>query len=255
MPWGGIDLAGKVALVTGGNKGLGLAMARGLAEAGADLVLASRRSEDLAVATAAVQQGSPGRKVVGIPFDAAQRASVRQLADEALTQFGTIDILINNAGMNAPEGIDEITDETWDRVLEVNLSSVMALTRALVPGMKSRGWGRIIHISSIFGLVSKERRNAYSASKAALLGMMRASAIELGPLGITVNAIAPGPFLTDMPRSVLSAAEQAAFAAQTCLNRWAAPEELVGPCLLLASPAGSFITGQTLIVDGGYTTR
>jgi NAD(P)-dependent dehydrogenase (short-subunit alcohol dehydrogenase family) len=169
--------------------------------------------------------------------------------------MGRVDILINNAGMNAPQAVDSITDETWDRVIEVNLSSVMALTRELVPQMKERRWGRVVHISSIMGQVSKEKRNVYSATKAALIGMARASALDLGPFGITVNCIAPGPFMTDMPMSVLSDAEKQAFADRTALGRWGQPRELVGPALLLCSDAGSYVTGQALFVDGGYLAR
>jgi NAD(P)-dependent dehydrogenase (short-subunit alcohol dehydrogenase family) len=113
----------------------------------------------------------------------------------------------------------------------------------------------VIHVSSIYGLVSKEKRNAYSASKAALVGLCRASAIDLGPFGITVNCIAPGPFLTDMPLSILSDAEKKQFADHTCVGRWAEPKELVGPCLMLASDAGSYVTGSVLVVDGGYVAR
>jgi NAD(P)-dependent dehydrogenase (short-subunit alcohol dehydrogenase family) len=140
-------------------------------------------------------------------------------------------------------------------VLETNLSSIMALTRGLVPQMKERRWGRIIHISSIMGLLSKEKRNVYSATKSALIGFARASAIDLGPFGITVNCLAPGPFLTDLPGSILSDAEKKAFADHTALGRWGDPKELVGPALLLASDAGSYITGETLVVDGGFVIR
>jgi NAD(P)-dependent dehydrogenase (short-subunit alcohol dehydrogenase family) len=131
----------------------------------------------------------------------------------------------------------------------------MALTRALVPQMKARRWGRIIHISSVMAFLSKEKRNTYSATKAALLGLARASALDLGPFGITVNCIAPGPFLTDLPGSLLSDAEKKAFADHTALGRWGEPDELIGPALLLSSDAGAYITGQTLVVDGGFLTR
>jgi NAD(P)-dependent dehydrogenase (short-subunit alcohol dehydrogenase family) len=157
--------------------------------------------------------------------------------------------------MNAPQPIDQVSDEAWDRVIEVNLSSVMALTREVVPGMKDLRWGRVVHISSIMGQVSKEGRNVYSATKSALLGLARASALDLGSYNVTVNCIAPGPFLTDMPMSVLSDTEKQVFADRTALGRWGDPRELVGPCLLLASDAGSYITGQVLFVDGGYLAR
>ena len=248
------NLTGRTALITGGNKGLGKAMARGLAVAGADVLIASRHEAELQAALVEILHGTD-RRGEYLVTDVSDRNAVKKLATDAIAKMGKIDIVINNAGMNHPEPIDAITDDIWDRVLEVNLSSVMALTRALVPGMKERGWGRVIHIASIFSQVSKEKRNAYSASKSALQGLCRASAIDLGPFGVTVNCIAPGPFLTDMPMAILSTAEKQLFADHTCLGRWGNPAELVGPCLLLASDAGSYITGQTLYVDGGYLAR
>jgi NAD(P)-dependent dehydrogenase (short-subunit alcohol dehydrogenase family) len=248
------DLTGRTALVTGGNKGLGRAMARGLAEAGADVFIASRHEGELKTALDFILSGI-GRKGGYAVADVSVRDDVKKLAHTAVERMGKIDILVNNAGMNAPEAIDAVTDAVWDRVLEVNLSSVMALTRELTPGMKERRWGRVIHISSIMGQVSKERRNAYSATKTALIGLARASALDLGPFGVTVNCIAPGPFLTEMPMSVLSDAEKQVFADRTALGRWGDPTELVGPVVLLASDAGSYITGETLFVDGGYLAR
>jgi NAD(P)-dependent dehydrogenase (short-subunit alcohol dehydrogenase family) len=248
------DLKGKMALVTGGSKGLGKAMARGLVEAGADIVIASRNEGELKSALSEILQGTD-RKGRYFVADLSRREEANQLARSALDAFGRIDILINNAGSNKPQAIDEITDEMWDRVLELNLSSIMALTRAVVPDMKKRRWGRIIHISSVMGYVSKEKRNIYSATKSALIGLARANALDLGAFGITVNCIAPGPFLTDLPAGILSDAEKKTFADRTALGRWARPDELVGPALLLSSEAGSYITGQTFVVDGGYLCR
>jgi NAD(P)-dependent dehydrogenase (short-subunit alcohol dehydrogenase family) len=248
------NLTGKVALVTGGSKGLGKAMARGLAEAGADIIISSRHEGEL---RSALDEILPSRDRRGafIVADMQRRSDVDRLAKTALATFGRIDILVNNAGSNVPQAIDEITDETWDRIMELNLNSVMSLTRALVPGMKSRRWGRIIHISSVMGFVSKAGRNAYSATKSALLGLARASALDLGGYNITVNCIAPGPFLTDLPGHLLSDEEKKKFAQLTALGRWADPKELVGPVLLLASDAGSYITGQALVVDGGWLAQ
>ncbi|HEX4608307.1 MAG TPA: SDR family oxidoreductase [Urbifossiella sp.] len=255
MPVNLFDLTGRVALVTGGNKGLGRAMARGFAEAGADVVIASRHEDQLRAALDEILAGT-NRKGAYFVADMSARGEADTLARAALDRFGRVDILVNNAGMNAPQAIDAIDDATWDRVVEVNLSSVMALTRALVPQMKDRRWGRVVHVSSIMGQVSKERRNVYSATKAALIGMAKASALDLGPFGVTVNCVAPGPFLTDMPMSVLSDAEKQVFADRTALGRWGQPRELVGPVLMMCSEAGSFVTGQTLFVDGGgYLAR
>ncbi len=244
-------LDGKVALVTGGSKGLGKAMARGLVEAGADVVISSRHESDLRSALDEILHGTK-RRGEYIVADMSRRDDVKRLAHAAVDRMGQVDILINNAGTNIPQAIDEITDETWDKIIETNLSSVMSLTRALVPQMKKRRWGRIIHISSIMGFISKEKRNVYSATKSALLGLTRASALDLGAYNITVNCLAPGPFLTDLPGSLLSVEEKQQFARMTALGRWADPKELVGPTLLLASDAGSYITGQAIVVDGGW---
>jgi NAD(P)-dependent dehydrogenase (short-subunit alcohol dehydrogenase family) len=254
MPTNLFDLTGKVALVTGGNKGLGKAMARGFAESGADVVIASRHESELKTALDEILAGT-GRRGAYCVTDMVVRQDVKKLASFALERMGKIDILVNNAGMNAPQPIDGITDETWDRVVELNLTSVMALTREIVPQMKSRKWGRVVHISSVLGQVSKEKRNAYSATKSALMGLARANALDLGPFNVTVNCIAPGPFLTDMPMSILSEAEKQVFADRTALGRWAQPRELVGPVLMLCSDAGGYITGQTIFVDGGWLAR
>jgi len=244
------SLKGRVALVTGGSKGLGKAMARGFAEAGADIFISSRHADELGAAAAEIGKGTESR-VAWAVCDMNRRADVGVLARTALKELGRVDVLVNNAGSNVPQPIDQITDEAWDRIIELNLTSCMALTRAIVPQMKERRWGRIIHTSSIMGLASKHGRNAYSASKAALIGMAKASALDLGRFGITVNCIAPGPFLTDLPLSVLTAEEQRVFAEKTALGRWGEPKELAGPALLLASDAGSYITGSVLLVDGG----
>ncbi len=244
------DLTGRVALVTGGSKGLGKAMARGFAEAGAHIVISSRSDSELKAAAAEIAEGTKA-KVVYFVADMTRREDVKKLAASALSAMGRVDILVNNAGGNVPQAIDKITDETWDRVLELNLTSCMALTRELVPQMKERRWGRVIHISSIMGLSSKEERNAYSATKSALLGLARASALDLGDFNITVNCLAPGPFLTDLPGAILTDEQKKTFASRTALGRWAQPRELAGPALLLASDAGSYITGAVLVVDGG----
>lgn len=250
MPKSPFDLSGRVALVTGGSKGLGKAMARGFAEAGADVVIASRHEDELKSALAEIRSGTSvrGQSIVA---DLTKRSEADRLAKAALAEMGHVDILVNNAGSNVPEEIDQISDANWDRILELNLSSCMALTRALVPQMKSRKWGRVIYISSIMGLASKAGRDVYSATKSAVIGLARANALELGKYGITANCLAPGPFLTDLPGKLLSDAEKATFAQRTALGRWGDPRELAGPALLLASDAGSYITGQTLVVDGG----
>ena len=248
------DLTGRVALVTGGSKGLGKAMARGFAEAGADIVISSRHAGELEPALAEILAGTKSRGKWFVA-DMTNRGDVDRLATDAIEAMGRVDILVNNAGSNVPQAVDEIDDDKWDRIVELNLTSCMRLTRSLVPQMKQRKWGRIIHISSVMGLTSKPGRSSYSATKAALIGMARAMALDVGEYGITVNCIAPGPFLTDLPASVLSQAELDTFASRTAVGRWADPRELAGPALLLASDAGSYITGTTLLVDGGLLAK
>jgi len=254
MPSDLFHLGGRKALVTGGSRGLGKAMARGLAEAGADILICSRKEDELKTAAAEIGDGLDVRVHYRVT-DMADRGDVDALAGMALETFGCVDVLINNAGINQPQPIDEIEDEVWDRHVEVNLTSIMRLTRALVPKMKEQRWGRIIHISSVLGVGSKPGRNAYSTTKSALLGLAKASALDLGPYGITVNCIGPGPILTDMPMSLLSDEQKQEFAEITALKRWGQPRELAGPALMLASEAGSYITGEMLLVDGGVFAR
>ena len=248
------DLTGRTALVTGGSKGLGQAMARAFAEHGADVLICSRHEDELKTAAAEIGDGLE-RRVEWAVADLADPPQAEALAREAQRRLGHIDILVNNAGTNAPQPIDEVTDENWATMMELNLTSAMRLTRALVPAMKERRWGRVIHISSVLGLGGKEGRNGYCASKAGIIGLARASALDLGPFGITVNCIAPGPFLTDLPGRLLSDEQKRYFAERTALGRWGRPEELMGPALLLASEAGSYITGSVLSVDGGCLIR
>jgi len=233
------DLSGRVALVTGGSKGLGKAMATGFAQAGADVVISSRHEDELQETAKEIRSGVTTR-IEYVVADMTRRDEASLLASAAIERMSRVDILVNNAGSNLPQPIDQIRDEDWDRLVELNLSSCMALTRALVPPMKERKWGRIIHISSIMGFASAGGRNAYSATKSALLGLARASANDLGPFGITVNCIAPGPFLTDLPVSLLSQEQRDHFASTTAMGRWGQPEELIGPALLFArTPAAT----------------
>ena len=248
------DLTGRTSLVTGGSKGLGKAIARAFAEAGAAVFLCSRNESELRAAAAEIGRDLQVR-VEWAVADLSDAAQTGQLAEAARSRFGGIDILVNNAGSNIPQPIDEVTDEAWERIVELNLSSAMRLTRAFAGGMKAKGWGRVIHISSVLGLGGKEGRSAYSSTKSGLIGLTRAAALDLGPYGITVNCIAPGPFVTDLPGRILTDQEKVAFAERTALKRWGKPSEIAGPALLLASDAGSYITGSTLVVDGGILAR
>ncbi len=248
------DLTGRAALITGGSKGIGKAIARGLAEAGANIAISARHEDELKKATAEIQDGLNVRVEYHVA-DMNDRKQVDGLAQWALRTMGRIDILVNNAGSNRPQPLVEIQDKDWDNIIELNLTSCMRLARALTPGMIERKWGRIIHLSSVMALASNPGRGCYSATKAALLGMARAHALELGPHGITVNSIAPGPIATDLPMSVLNDEQKKKFQELTAVKRWGQVADIVGPALLLASDAGAFITGNVILTDGGMLCR
>ncbi len=248
------DLTGRTALVTGGSKGIGKAVARAYAQAGADVMICARQEAELQAAVQEIGRGLAVRAEYAV-VDMRDRARVDQLAREALARMGKIDILFNNAGDNRPQTLEQTTDDVWDEVLELNFTSGMRLARALVPGMIQRHWGRIVYTSSVMALASNPGRGLYSGSKAALIGMVRAHALELGPLGITVNCLAPGPVQTDLPMSLLNEQQKQLFAERTAVKRWGRVEDMVGPALLLSSDAGAFITGTTLTADGGVLCR
>ena len=248
------DLTGKRALVTGGSKGIGLAIAEGLASAGADVVINSRSEEELAVAREQILKGTT-RRVHTVVADLYRREETVNLAQEALEVMDGIDILVNNAGTNIANPVDKITDEDWALQLELNLSAPLVLTRELVPAMKEQNGGRIINISSIFGLCTKEARGAYTATKSGLIGLTRTMAQDLAPWNINVNAIAPGPISTDLTDRLVQGELRDYFDSMILLGRWGKPSDLVGPALMLASEAGAFMTGSTITVDGGWMTR
>jgi len=248
------DLSGRTALVTGGGRGLGKEMARVLAQAGATVGICSRTELQIKASAHELSQET-GSRVEGFVADVGKRPEAERLAREAARELGKIDILVSNAGWNIPQAVDSIRDEDWDRLMELNVTSSMVLTRALAPGMKERRWGRVIYISSVMAFASTGDRVAYSTTKAALHGMVKANALHLGPFGVTVNCLAPGPFATEMPMSILSEQQKQSFAARTALGRWGQPAELAPAALLLASNAGNYITGSVLVVDGGVTSR
>jgi NAD(P)-dependent dehydrogenase (short-subunit alcohol dehydrogenase family) len=247
------DLSGRVALVTGGSRGLGKAMARGLAEAGADVVIASRHEAELVAAVADIGRGLRSR-VHHVVTDLGRRGEVERLATQALAAMERIDILLDDAAVFPTMPLARVTDEIWDQTLQVNLTASLELARVLAPGMMERRWGRIIHVSSVSARVAGPDQLVYAVTKAAACAMIRSLALELGPHGITANAILPGPFLTDMP-ATLSEEFRRAVGERTMLGRWGQPSELAGLAILLASDAGSYITGAELVVDGGLTAR
>lgn len=249
------DLSGKVALVTGGSKGLGQAMAAGLASAGADLVLSSRHGDE-AQAAAAEIAADFGRRVVAVESDVTSAEAVEALARLTLDQFGRIDILINNAGVNIRGPIDELSYEDFRRVQQVNVDGLWLTSRAVVPHMKRAGGGRIINMASTLGVVGLENRTPYATSKGAVVQMTRTLALELAPFQICVNAICPGPFLTPMNIPIADQEQTRKFiVGAVALGRWGRLEEIQGAAIFLASDASSYVTGSLLTVDGGWTAR
>lgn len=249
------DLKGRKAIITGGSKGLGEAMAEGLASAGADLFLVSRHRDE-AVAVAERISRDYGVKATGWQTDVSKPDDVELMVQTALKEMGQIDILINNAGINIRGPIDELTYEQFKQVHDINVDGVWLCTRAVVPHMKQRQHGRIIVLASTLGVVGLANRTPYATSKGAMVQMARALGLELAPWNITVNAICPGPFLTPMNVPIADTEEAKKFVVgAVAMNRWGRMEEIQGAAIYLASDASSFTTGSLLTVDGGWTAR
>jgi NAD(P)-dependent dehydrogenase (short-subunit alcohol dehydrogenase family) len=247
-------LSGKIALITGSSKGLGKAMAQALSEAGATIALVSRDEEKLAATKADIE--SRGGKAEVFIADVRDEESVKRLEPAIADRLGKVQILINNAGINIRKNLVDFSLSEWQSVLDTNLTSVFLMCRAFVPHMRGTGYGRIINMTSIMSHVSLPGRSAYSASKAALLGLIRALALELAPEGVTVNGISPGPFGTEMNAPVMQNAEaNAQFLASLPVGRWGKVEEIGALATFLCSDAAAFITGTDIIIDGGWCAR
>lgn len=247
------DLSGQAALVTGAAQGLGLAIAGALAEQGARVVVSDLDGEACERVAAGLR--SRGAQAVGLPGDLAHGSEVERVAALAQAAFGGIDILVSNAGIQGPYGpLAAVSDEDWQRVLEVNLRASVRLTTRLIPAMAARGGGSVVLMSSIAGLRGNGAIGLYGVSKAALTQLARNLAVEWGPRGVRVNAVSPGLIRTPLATGLL---DDEAFLARrlqaTPLRRVGEPEEIAGVVAMLASRAGGFITGHNLVVDGGTT--
>ncbi len=248
------SLKGRTALITGGSKGIGKAIARGFAEAGAEIAICSRHESELEQAAAEISAGLPIRVVTRVA-DLTQREDAEAIGPWAEKSLGKIDILVNNAGNNRPQNLVDTTLPVWDEIVQLNFTSCMQVAKSVATGMKARQWGRIVHLSSVMALASNPGRGLYSATKNALIAMARAHALELGPHGVTVNCLAPGPVATDLPMNMLSEEQKLRFAERTAVKRWGQVADMVGPALLLASEAGAYITGNVILADGGMLCR
>ncbi len=249
------DLSGKSAIVTGGSKGLGLAMAAGLASAGANIMLVNRNAGEGTIAAGQLTEDF-GIKAISFPADITSQEQTESMVTAAMDAFGKIDILINSAGINIRGAIDEVTPEDFNKVMEVNVNGTWLCCRAVTPYMKKNGSGSIINLASTLGLVGLSNRTPYTASKGAVVQMTRALALELAPFNIKVNAICPGPFLTEMNIPIADTEEGKKFVVgATALGRWAEMREIQGAAIFLASDAGSYMVGSMLTVDGGWTAR
>ena len=247
-------LAGKTALITGGSRGLGKAMALALAEAGARLALVGRNLGTLKQTADAVRQA--GAESAIFKADVANESDVLKLEEQVARDFGRVQILINNAGMNIRKSVTDFTLAEWRQVLDTNLTSVFLMCRAFVPQMKGQGYGRILNLTSIMSHVSLPGRTAYSASKSGLLGLTRALALELAPEKITVNGISPGPFATEMNTPLMQDQKiNAEFLSRIPLGRWGKVEEVGQLAVYLCSEDAGFITGTDVLIDGGWTAQ
>jgi len=245
------SLEGKVAVVTGGSRGIGRAISVSLARAGARLVV-NYLSNDEAAAAAAKEIGQLGCQVVLVKGDAGKAEVAQRAIDEALRRFGRVDILVNNAGKTADNLVVRMSEEEWDRVIETNLRSAFLWTRAALRPMLRQRWGRVINITSVDGLVGNAGQSNYSAAKAGLIGFTRSVAREVATRGITVNAIAPGIVKTGMT-AALNEKQWDEILKRIPMGRDATPEEIAPIVTFLACDEASYITGKVIAVDGGLT--
>jgi NAD(P)-dependent dehydrogenase (short-subunit alcohol dehydrogenase family) len=249
-----INLKGRTAVITGASRGLGEAMAKALADAGAEVALVARdRARLEQVRSEIAANGAVAEVFVA---DVTREDDVARVAEEIRTRFGSPQILINSAGINLRKNLVDFTLEEFRSVLDASLISTFLMCRAMVPGMMGTGYGRILNMSSIMSHVSLAGRTAYSSAKAALLGLTRALALELATEGITVNGISPGPIATDMNLALVNTPElYTQFVANIPVSRWGKVEEIGALACYLCSEAAGFVTGTDILIDGGWTAR
>ena len=248
------DLTGKIALVTGGNGGLGLAMAKGLAQAGAGIVVAARDQSKTAQALSEIR--ALGVPAEGVTVDLTQEAQIKDMVSRAVEMLGRVDILVNNAGTTVRKEPQDLTSEEWDQVLDVNLRSAFLASKEVYPHMKGQGGGKIINIGSMFSLFGGGGSGApYSASKGGVVQLSKSLAVAWAKDNIQSNAILPGWFMTTLTAEIPESQPERydLISRRIPTGRWGKPEELQGAVVFLASPASDYVTGAVLTVDGGYS--
>jgi NAD(P)-dependent dehydrogenase (short-subunit alcohol dehydrogenase family) len=246
-----LPLAGRVAVVIGGTSGIGLALARGLADAGADVAPVSRRQDQVAAAAGEIEQR--GRRAARVTADVADRASLEAARDAIVAQLGDVHILVNCAGITKRTPTLDVSDDEWSSIVNTNLTGSWRACQVFGRHMLGRGYGRIINIASLASFVGLFEVAAYTASKAGVAGLTRALAVEWGGRGVNVNAIAPGVYRTALNEKLLDGTERGKeFLLRTPMKRFGKVEELAGACVFLASDASSFVNGEVLAVDGGF---
>lgn len=252
MPLDLFDLSGKVAMVTGGSRGLGEVAATALAKAGADVAVCGRNTADLDRVTSAMR--ALGREAEPFVLDVTAKATVHDGVERILRHFGKVDILVNNAGVNHRVPVLEFPEEAWDLVINTNLKGYFLVAQAVVPQMIERGYGKVINMSSILGTVALPNQVAYASSKGGVDQMTKVMALEWAKQGVRVNAIGPTYFETELVAQLRNDPERFNFINErTPMGRWGYPPELEGIVIFLAAPASDFITGQTIYIDGGWT--